>query len=476
MHKRLPETRSVLVLPAAVISVLVLVSCQLGAPESTPAPAVQQTPLQLDEVIDDHESPDEENQHQALTARLSEISGDVRKRQPGEDEFSEAENGLILQVQGQLRTVDKSRVRLDLSTGSIIRLGESTIFKLEGLDEETEDPLTRLQLEAGKLWVILKGGQIEIETPSGLAAVRGSYMSVQVDPQSGEVTITCLEGNCALENEAGNVELVAGQAAVISNINVPPKVELMTEEDVEEWLFFNPEATIVIAPMEATVKALASAALDKNEEETGDETPTPTETDGEAALPAGGAAAPPKPPTSTLVIHTSTFPVIPTHTYTHTPTKTPDKSATVPAGTIPTKPVNTVKPPPYPSFTFTPIHSITPTQTLATSHETTFTKVAGPNGIVITEIANCYHEYSAAVNDIDGISWVGVQFFVGSANATPGYHTLNIVSGTTTWKNVLSIDAPAGAYVYWRFIAEDGPGNETVSTTWNYLDNYGGCP
>ena len=120
--------------------------------------------------------------------------------------------------------------------------------------ENTEEGiLTRLRLEIGRLWVILNGGAVEVDTPSGLASVRGSYLHVWVMPESEETLVTCLEGVCTLGNQEGTVTLVAGQTASITGSETPPTSGKMSDADVGEWLEMNPEATLVIVPLTATV-------------------------------------------------------------------------------------------------------------------------------------------------------------------------------------------------------------------------------
>ncbi|MEK6222852.1 MAG: FecR family protein, partial [Chloroflexota bacterium] len=170
---------------------------------------------------------------QELDAVLSEIEGEILARQPLDTEFTPVtKDGFGLASRGQIQTLDDARVRVDISDGSIVRLGSNTFFTLEP-GEITEDGLlTKIRLEAGKLWVILSGGALDVETPSGLATVRGSYMSIEIDPVTGAIYVTCLEGNCNLSNITGGVDLTAGDTATISAEDLPPNIGSMTPEEV----------------------------------------------------------------------------------------------------------------------------------------------------------------------------------------------------------------------------------------------------
>jgi len=193
---------------------------------------------------------------ETLTANLSDIIGEVYALQPNQPNFEKAKDYMVINSGGQIRTLENSKVRLDISDGNIVRLGPSTIFTLQGEESTAEGLFTRLKIEAGELWIILKGGSLNVETPSGVASVRGSYMSVSVDPQSGTVKITCLEGTCSIKNDGGTVTLVAGETAQVVNSTTPPTTGRMSEADVKKWLEMNPEATVIVLAHSATVDTL----------------------------------------------------------------------------------------------------------------------------------------------------------------------------------------------------------------------------
>jgi hypothetical protein len=220
-----------------------------------------------------------------LTATLSELVGKVDIKSADSDAFTPADANTVLEPNGQIQTGDDGRVRLDLSSGTIIRVASSSSFTLTS-NEETEGGLiTKLTLAAGKVFIILNGGHAEVETPSGVASVRGSYMKVEVDPETGDVYVTCLEGHCGAQNPAGNVEFTQGQRTILfhkdenGNWQVPG-VEPMTEEDFQDWLDNNPEAKELFDQAMGTATALAPT-----EAPTNTSTPEPTT---ESSLPDGG--------------------------------------------------------------------------------------------------------------------------------------------------------------------------------------------
>lgn len=197
-----------------------------------------------------------------LSATLSELSGKVDARQAEQEQFTSASANTSLDVNGQIQTGDDGRARLDLSTGTIIRVGPSSIFTLVSNDEAEGGLLTKIKMEVGKVFIILNGGSAEVETPSGIASVRGSYMKVEVDPETFDIYITCLEGDCSANNPAGAVDFSDGQKVILFHRDpvtgnwTAPNVEPMTPEEFQEWLDENPEAKELFEQAVATLTAL----------------------------------------------------------------------------------------------------------------------------------------------------------------------------------------------------------------------------
>ena len=181
-----------------------------------------------------------------VSAVLSEITGKVEIKQVGQVGFAPAHVDAFLNENGQVQTGDDGRVRLNLSTGTIVRVAPASLFTLVSNKQSDEGLKTHLELTLGKLFIILNGGSMDVDTPTGTAAVRGSYMSVSYNPTTGEVRVTCLEGHCSLASTGGSVDITAGQTAVITGFGLPPEVGEMSDQDIQEWLNNNPEAKLVL--------------------------------------------------------------------------------------------------------------------------------------------------------------------------------------------------------------------------------------
>lgn len=159
-----------------------------------------------------------------------------------------AQVGDYVAAGGLVRTGLESKVRLDFTEGTIVRLGASSEFAVTEMSASSADPFTRLSLFAGQLWVILNGGQLEVETPVGVAAVRGSYLGVLYDPGTQRLTVTCLEGQCSLADTNGvRVDLVNGQMSEIAGPGQPPaSPQPLSQAQVAEWAAASPEALAMV--------------------------------------------------------------------------------------------------------------------------------------------------------------------------------------------------------------------------------------
>lgn len=187
---------------------------------------------------------------------IGELGGEVLVRSSEADQFAPAALGQVLKTNTDLQTGDDGFTRLDFPNGTIVRLASSSMVTLQVLEAGPTGLFTRLRLNTGELWIILKNGELNVETPAGLAVVSGSFMHVAVDPATGATLTDCLEGDCAFNNNGGAVSLVAGQNASAPDANSAPQLGRMNAADVARWTSVNPEAENVLPGLTETVRAL----------------------------------------------------------------------------------------------------------------------------------------------------------------------------------------------------------------------------
>jgi hypothetical protein len=213
------------------------------------------------------------------SAYLDELVGFVEIMQAGEALTEPAKIGDVLYEGGTVKTAVDGKVRLTFNDGTLLRLGPNSEFVFQGIEEEDGESVTKIELLFGNLFVILSGGSLDVDTPSGVASVRGSYMEVRIDPDTGVILITCLEGDCSAQTNGGTESVVAGQTLTLTSEDLPPEVGSMSPEDIANWLNNNPEATVVVVPLTATVAALITPSATSESSPTATTTPVvPTNT------------------------------------------------------------------------------------------------------------------------------------------------------------------------------------------------------
>lgn len=187
------------------------------------------------------------------SAILSELKNGVDARLTQDKEWSTAAVGEQILAGGGVRTGAEARARIETSDGSMIRIAANTIFELAALSPQAQDPVTKLTLDAGQVWVwvtkTLGAGSFEVETPSGVATVRGSLMSVAYDQASGRLTVTCTEGTCTLADRLRQnlITLAPGQQSEIGGAGLRPQaVRRMTRAQLQQWHTEFPEVRSVI--------------------------------------------------------------------------------------------------------------------------------------------------------------------------------------------------------------------------------------
>ncbi|MBN2044837.1 MAG: FecR domain-containing protein [Anaerolineales bacterium] len=419
-----------------------------------------------------------------ITAMLSEFSGRVQVMKATKGVFEAASTDFLLEVNDQVLTGEDGRARIDISDGTIIRLSPLSNFVLTSIEDSGQGTITRLKLNIGRLWIILKGGVVEVDTPSGLASVRGSYLHVWVDPLTGETNITCLEGICTLGNDQGTLSLVAGQTAHIRGKGKAPEAGKMDHQDVNEWLEANPEATLVVVPLTQTVAANQGQPTPVSKTNT----PTPTNTIGPSPT-----TGPTNTPTNTVeavdcgppdgwVLHTIRLgETLETLSLLYRVSEEELRIANcrgemdfVVAGEqfyVPNVATSTPTKTPTP----TPLATKTPKPTSGTGSGTDYpTEMSGPVGPdnqIISTTADCGNPYKIKVVDQNGLADVKMIYtFDGSlpmrdtAISAGKYKLLPLISDDVYGVSGYIIDTtgePTPVGIRFRFVAKDTLGNVT---------------
>lgn len=186
----------------------------------------------------------------AFLATISPVQGEVFWREETDKDWDAILNEQGLDSGNQVLTRLEGRARIEYFDGIIVRVGPHTLFTVSEQTQTQElNLISRIRLLMGQIFIKhgegYYHGKFEIETPSGLAAVKGTMMSVQVTAD-GQTLVTCLEGICSLSNDKGLVTLTAGQGASIEEEDQPPQFAEIEDWQLNDWFQHDPE-TINVA-------------------------------------------------------------------------------------------------------------------------------------------------------------------------------------------------------------------------------------
>jgi LysM repeat protein len=195
----------------------------------------------------------------AASATVGDLVGQVQGKRVAIEALAPITLGFLLERSGEVQTGDASKARLDFDDGSIVRVAPNSTFVFQDAQLQGDGTvLAHLQLTFGKLWVSLTGGEVQVETPVGVATVRGSFALFQYDPNTRLLRVDCLEGTCTARNQIVNAQLGNLERIVLGEQN--SLRQPLTEADVQSFLQENPESGRLVATLTAAPPATATPA------------------------------------------------------------------------------------------------------------------------------------------------------------------------------------------------------------------------
>ena len=147
-----------------------------------------------------------------------------------------AQLGDRLRNRDQVLTSENTRAALRFTDdGSILRINPGSQVRLTSGDERGALVRT-LELEFGEVWARVNrrdGAEFRIQTPAGVAAVKGTEFLVRVDADSGTTVIT-LDGVVEFFNQAGRTDVTAGRKAEARSQTDAPQATAATPEELQQ--------------------------------------------------------------------------------------------------------------------------------------------------------------------------------------------------------------------------------------------------
>jgi len=162
------------------------------------------------------------------------------------------------------RTGRRSRASVRLSDLSVQRVFENSVFEIRPLADPNVE--AEFSLFRGLLYLLNRDrpGKHRFITPTATAATRGTEFVLEVEEGTGRTTLTVLEGEAELTNNAGSVRIAPGEQGVALLGQPPIKTAVIDTATLVQWCLYYPGVLDVdeleLAPAEQNTVADSLAA------------------------------------------------------------------------------------------------------------------------------------------------------------------------------------------------------------------------
>jgi len=152
---------------------------------------------------------------------LSTLAGNVQLQIPDSSTWEEAKNGMTVKVGSRVKTDQNSQAMLTFFNGTTLTIEPSTDLEVERVEcGENQPTVIVLKQWLGKTWSRVTkladpGSHYEIQTPSGIALVRGTLFTTEVD-KTGAMRVQTIEGLVSVSAQGEEVYLPAGRQTIVA--------------------------------------------------------------------------------------------------------------------------------------------------------------------------------------------------------------------------------------------------------------------
>ena len=135
-----------------------------------------------------------------------------------------------------VRTLEQSKMAILFADRTQMRLGQNSVMQIK---EVASGPDTRtiIDLQRGRSWTQSKTTPkgLVMETPSALAAIRGTDWEMVVD-EEGRATLSVFSGEVEFYNDQGNVIVRPNEQARAERGKAPVKLQLQVSRERVQWV------------------------------------------------------------------------------------------------------------------------------------------------------------------------------------------------------------------------------------------------
>ncbi len=168
-------------------------------------------------------------------AIMLKTSGDVRVKKVVTKKWYYGKRGVRLDSGDIIKTADNSLAAIMFTDDkSLIKVRDKSLVAIRG-KREKKSITKRVLCSLGKFWVKVskQRAKFVVETPSGIAAVKGTEFYGVVG-EDGSTTIIAVEGIVELFNELGKILVKAGESGKLTKNGVPIKYDT-PDDQKPDW-------------------------------------------------------------------------------------------------------------------------------------------------------------------------------------------------------------------------------------------------
>jgi hypothetical protein len=219
------KNRFVLIVGALILSACVMA----GAQVSEEAPGQGQAPAQT------------QAEPSSAVARISLIHGDVSTQRGDSGDWAAAAVNQPMVSSDKVSTGANSRAEVQLDSGNILRLGDSTLASIAGLSRTQ----IQVQVERGLIdYTVFKNMEAAVEIDTANVAVRpaqadGIYR-VEINAE-GDTQVIVRKGSAEISTPQGSTQVEKGQMAVVRGTGADTQYRLAEAPSRDSWDSWNSE-------------------------------------------------------------------------------------------------------------------------------------------------------------------------------------------------------------------------------------------
>ncbi|HEX4779703.1 MAG TPA: TonB-dependent receptor [Usitatibacter sp.] len=169
-------------------------------------------------------------------AEVASVEGHGEYREAQQTTWRSASTRQALFATNFVRTLDQSKMAIVFQDRTQVRLAPNSVLQIKEVATGTEAK-TILNLNRGRSWTQSKTtpNGLVLETPSALAAIRGTDWEMAVDDE-GRATLSVFSGEVEFYNGEGRVLVQRNESAVAEKGKAPVKLLLQTSRERMQWV------------------------------------------------------------------------------------------------------------------------------------------------------------------------------------------------------------------------------------------------